>query len=385
MSKSSIYTPQYIVLSVSSLLFTASFTMIIPDLPEYLSSLGGEDYKGWIIALFTLTAGLSRPFSGKLADTIGRLPVMFFGVLMAATASFLYPIMTTVASFLLLRFVHGFSTGFQPTGIMAYVADIIPADRRGEAVGFLGFFNGIGMSLGPTFGGEITRNFSFHITAYCSSVFAIVSILILFGMKETLHKKVKFSFALLKVKSNEWIEPRTFPATIVMALFMFSYGMILIIIPDFSVHLGLENKGLFFTFYTIAGLMVRFFAGKVSDTYGRVSILKVGCLLMILATVCLGFSQNIVQMLISAVIYGVAQGITSSTVMAWTIDLSLPDFKGRAVATVAIALEFGIGMGALVAAKIYSNDAKMFPYAFWSASFFALLATLYLFFVYKKK
>ena len=53
--------------------------MIIPELPSYLSSLGGEDYKGFIIALFTLTAGISRPFSGKLADTIGRIPVIIVG------------------------------------------------------------------------------------------------------------------------------------------------------------------------------------------------------------------------------------------------------------------------------------------------------------------
>ena len=52
--------------------------MIIPELPAFLTSLGGEDYKGLIIALFTLTAGISRPFSGKLADTIGRVPIILF-------------------------------------------------------------------------------------------------------------------------------------------------------------------------------------------------------------------------------------------------------------------------------------------------------------------
>ncbi len=50
--------------------------MLIPELPSYLSNLGGSEYKGLIIALFTLTAGLSRPFSGKLTDTIGRKPVL---------------------------------------------------------------------------------------------------------------------------------------------------------------------------------------------------------------------------------------------------------------------------------------------------------------------
>jgi MFS family permease len=51
--------------------------MMIPELSGYLSGLGGADYKGLIIALFTLTAMISRPYSGKLSDTIGRILLCF--------------------------------------------------------------------------------------------------------------------------------------------------------------------------------------------------------------------------------------------------------------------------------------------------------------------
>ncbi|MCB0677887.1 MAG: MFS transporter, partial [Saprospiraceae bacterium] len=121
-----LYTRQFLILCLSHALFGASFTMIIPELPAYLSSLGGEDYKGLIISLFTLTAGLSRPFSGKLTDTIGRVPVMVIGTLVCVVCSLLYPFLSSVAGFLLLRLFHGFSTGFKPTASTAYVADIVP-------------------------------------------------------------------------------------------------------------------------------------------------------------------------------------------------------------------------------------------------------------------
>ena len=79
MSNNELYTRPFLLLCASHALFAASFNMMIPELPSYLASLGGADYKGLIIALFTITAGVSRPFSGKLADTIGRLPVMYVG------------------------------------------------------------------------------------------------------------------------------------------------------------------------------------------------------------------------------------------------------------------------------------------------------------------
>src|SRR5687768_18566604 len=104
----SIYNTKFWLLCASSFLFSSSFNMLIPELPAYLSSLGGSGYKGYIIGLFTLTAGLSRPFSGRLTDTIGRVPVMAIGSFVCVVCILLYQLLSTVAWFLLLRLFHGF-------------------------------------------------------------------------------------------------------------------------------------------------------------------------------------------------------------------------------------------------------------------------------------
>src|ERR1044071_970735 len=91
---------QFWLICLSSLLFFASFNMIVPELSGYLTSLGGAEYKGFIISLFTVTAMLSRPFSGKLADRLGRKPVIMFGSMVCLICSLFYPILTTVSGFL---------------------------------------------------------------------------------------------------------------------------------------------------------------------------------------------------------------------------------------------------------------------------------------------
>src|SRR5215207_1400988 len=146
------YTLKFWLLCASSFLFSSSFNMLIPELPAYLSSLGGTAYKGYIIALFTLTAGLSRPFSGRLTDTIGRVPVMAIGSIVCFVCGFLYPLFATVSGFLLLRLFHGFSTGFKPTATSAYIADIIPSNRWGEAMGIHGLCFSTGLAIGPAIG-----------------------------------------------------------------------------------------------------------------------------------------------------------------------------------------------------------------------------------------
>ena len=118
----SIYTSQFWLLCLSNFLFSASFQMMIPELPDYLKSMGGKEYIGYIIALFTLTAGFARPFSGKLTDTIGRVPIMAFGSIVCFICGGIYPFVHTVFGFLLLRFLHGFSTGTKPTATAASTA-----------------------------------------------------------------------------------------------------------------------------------------------------------------------------------------------------------------------------------------------------------------------
>ena len=63
---------------------------------------------------------------------------MVFGSLVCFVCGFFYPWALTVTGFLGLRLLHGFSTGFKPTGTAAFIADIVPVERRGEAMGLLG-------------------------------------------------------------------------------------------------------------------------------------------------------------------------------------------------------------------------------------------------------
>ena len=384
-SKGKMYTLQFWLLCTSNLLFSASFNMMIPELPAYLTSLGGADYKGYIIGLFTLMAGLSRPFSGKLTDTVGRVPVMVFGSVVCVICSLLYPLISSVGAFLLLRFFHGFSTGFKPTGTAAYVADMVPVNRRVEAMGMVGLFSTIGLSLGPSIGGSIANLWGIITMFQVSAVFALLSVVILIGMKETLHNRQRFKPALLKVSRQEIFEPLVLAPVVITFLTYFSYGALLTIIPDFSDHLGLQNKGLFFTFFTASSIGIRLLAGKASDKYGRVPLLKISATLMALSMLMIAWANSPAFLLAGALVYGTALGINSPAVTAWTIDLGLPEHRGRALGSMYIALEAGIGLGAFFSAEWYNNDAANFPRVFYIMAIVTILATIYLMFIYRNK
>lgn len=373
----SIYTLPFALLCLSSLLFSASFNMIIPELPNYLSRLGGAEHKGLIIALFTLTAGISRPFSGKLTDKWGRVPVMAVGSFVCFLCGFLYPVISSVAGFFLLRLIHGFSTGFKPTATSAYIADIIPQKRWGEALGMHGLCFSIGGAIGPAVGSYIALAYGINPMFYISSLFALLSIVIVMNMKETLQTKAKFNRSMLKISRHEILEWRVLPAGIVTLLAYTGYGVILTLIPDWSEHLGIANKGLFFLAYTLSSIAIRFVSGKVADRHGRIPVMIVGLFIISLSVLLLGLGDSINGLIFGAVIYGIGTGILSPAVNAWTIDLSLPQHRGKAMATMYIALEVGIGGGALLAGYVYHDEISRIPGIFIANSAVILMAFFY--------
>jgi MFS family permease len=357
--------------------------MLIPELPAYLSSMGGAEYKGYIIGLFTITAGIARPFSGKLTDKIGRVPVMAIGSLVCVVCGLLYPLLTTVAGFLWLRLFHGFSTGFKPTATAAYVADIVPANRWGEAMGIHGLCFSTGLAIGPAIGSELTEQFSINAMFYCSSFIALFSIIILMNMKETLTKKEPFSFSMLKMNRSELIELRVLPGALITLLSYLSYGAILTVISDWGSHLGVANKGLFFMVFTISSLLIRFLSGRLSDRIGRVKIIKSSLFLLVIAMILIARANSAMALMFASAVYGIATGMLSPAITAWIVDLSHPDYRGKAIATMYIALEAGIGLGAFVAGALFVSDVAMIPLTFYVIGSLTMLALLYLQFIYK--
>jgi MFS family permease len=369
------------MLCVSSLLFFASFNMIIPELPAYLTSLGGADYKGLIISLFTITAMISRPFSGKIADKVGRIPAMLIGIGVCMVISLLYPLLTSVSGFLLLRLVHGFSTGFSPTGATAYLSDIIPQHKRGEAMGLLGTAGTVGMASGLAIGPSIANDFGLDVMFYCSSATAVLSIAFLMGIKETLPVRKGFSTDVFKIHKRDLFEPKVLVPCLVMMLATYAYGAVFTVVPDFCLHLGIQNKGLPFVFLTVFSLSIRLIAGKASDKYGRRSVVIISTLIIAAAMLILALSTTPVMLITAIAMYGLAQGMTSPTLLAWATDLSDEKHRGRGIASLYIFMELGIGVGAFASGFIYANDADNFFVTFLTCSLLAVTAFIYLIFL----
>ncbi len=128
-------------------------TAIVPMLPVYIRHLGGSDFlAGLVMASFFAAGVLFQYPTGRLADRIGRRPVLVAGLAVYGLASlaFLAPIVPGMA--ILLRGLQGLGAGAAAVASLAMISGAVAVERRGRA--FASIYAGeiAGMAVGPLIG-----------------------------------------------------------------------------------------------------------------------------------------------------------------------------------------------------------------------------------------
>jgi MFS family permease len=372
------YGSNFWLMSLSMFFFMMSFNLIMPELNGFLTALGSSELKGLIITLFTISAGISRPFSGKIADLVGRKTSIYIGIIICILVSLTYPIAQSLLFFFVLRFLHGFSAGFMPTGATTLVTDVLPEKSRGQAMGIWGTFISLGIGLGQALGSWIFMQSNYTVLFGFSGFICLISLVLATFVKETLKEKQPFKLRVLRIEWKDVVEPTVFPAAVVMFLTAASSGIIFVITPDISNFLGINNKGWFFGVYVISTILIRLFSGSLSDRIGRRKTLLIGNLFLITAMLLIGLSTSINSYTFAAIIFGCATGISSPTLFAWTADLSDVTRRGVGAGTMFIALECGIMLGSLSTLFLYDSTLNTILNSFIFGALLALTASIYL-------
>lgn len=380
------YSKNFWLMTFSMFIFMTSFNLILPELNDFITLLDGKKYKGLIISLFTITAAISRPFSGKMADVVGRKSTMYVGALISAFITMLYPLSGTVLFFLILRFFHGFSTGFLPTGATALVTDLLPESRRGHGMGVFGTGISLGIGVGQFLGTPTRDLLGMNGLFAASAILSVLSFLLIIKVRETLESPVPFKASIFRISKNDIVEKQVYPAAVVMFLTAACSGLLFVLSPDMSGYLGIENKGWFFIFYVFSTILIRLTSGKLSDKIGRRQTLLIGTSMLILSMIMVAHADDLFWYTSSSIVFGIATGINSPTLFAWMADLSPIHRRGLGSGTLFIALELGILFGSACTLFLYDSTIQTVSNVFNFGALLSVLALIYLIFhlIYSK-
>jgi len=103
---------------------------------------------GQLAAATFITWGITAPLVGPISDTYGRRPVLLIGLLLMALGVLGSGVAWSYGSLLALRLITGIGSAMLPPTIIAALADNLPPEKVGKAVGFITASSWVGLALG---------------------------------------------------------------------------------------------------------------------------------------------------------------------------------------------------------------------------------------------
>ncbi|MFC5447483.1 MFS transporter [Paenibacillus aestuarii] len=109
----------------------------------------------WTISLYTIVICSCIVIFGRISDRYGRLKIYSMGLALFALASMFCAFSETVMQLILFRVLQGIGAAMLQATSVALITTSVPAIKKGEALGSLATFFGLGHVLGPVAGGII--------------------------------------------------------------------------------------------------------------------------------------------------------------------------------------------------------------------------------------
>ncbi len=140
-------------LMLATALVALDSTVIATAVLTITDSLGGFAQFPWLFSIYLLAQAVTVPIYGKLADTVGRKPVILFGIAMFALGSLLCGVATSMLGLIVFRAVQGIGAGAIQPMTMTIAGDLYTLSERARVQGYLASVWAMSSVAGPLLGG----------------------------------------------------------------------------------------------------------------------------------------------------------------------------------------------------------------------------------------
>lgn len=348
----------FILLTLSNFLLCITYYALISTLPIYLAvNLHADNSAiGIVLAVYTIASVLVRPFSGFALDKFGR-KMIFLAALILYTAVFVgYIVAISIAFITLLRFIQGLGWGVATISGATMAVDIMPANKRGEGIGFYSLSTTLGMSVGPIIGLFIARQWDYMAMFW--GLLLISSLGALSGYLVKIPRNATPAIANLNLNLHNLFEPKALSSSFNLLIVMMAYGGLLSFVALYGREVGVQNTSLFFLIFAIGIAISRITVGKVFDKHGPARILTLCLILDIFGFAMLALLKTPMGYFASAMIIGFGNGVVFPVFQTMVNNLAEPSHRGAANSTLYTALDLGMGSG-MVAVGIISEHTSL--------------------------
>jgi MFS family permease len=334
--------------------------------------------------------------AGRLADRVGRKPLLLLGWLAALPIPFMIIFAPSWWWVVLANVLLGVNQGLAWTITVTSKIDLVGARSRGFALGINEFSGYAGVAVGGFVGGLLSSIYGPNVAPF---VFMLVVTLVFFGISRFLiHETLPFTHLEQAQRTRAQAEPRaaeapahdpaTAPLPSLRAIFAlttwgdrtlaaasqaglvekFTDTLAWGLFPLYfaSRGLSLASIGALVAVYTGVWAALQIFTGYLTDRIGRKWPIVAGMWLAAAGITLVGLSDGLPGWISGATLMGVGMALLYPTLLATVSDVAHPRWRGSALGVYRLWRDSGYALGALVIGAI--ADAFGLLAGFWFAA-----------------
>ncbi len=269
-------TPAFLLVAGSSFLSFVALSSLLPVLPRFAEGpLGaGSVAVGLSVGMSSVSAILSQPLFGRIADRYGRRPLVIGGPALLALVTAFYVPADSIVALLALRFVAGVGEGMILVGGISAISDMAPEKRRGEAMSYFTLALYGGLALGPLFGELVLGDTHFDRVWLVAAIVAAVAVLAAVLTPETRP-------AGNHSHSGRIVHRAAILPGLVLVSALLGFGAFNAFIALYALELGLGGGGPLFMLFAAIVVGVRLFGARLPDVLGAQRAVRIALVVLV--------------------------------------------------------------------------------------------------------
>jgi MFS family permease len=365
-----LFTREFFTMCAFTFLVFFSMFILLPTIPFRVIDEGGsEALAGTFLGLLTYSSALSALFTGALSDHVGRRRQLLVCSIAVALLSLSYGFASVTAR-LFLVVLHGIFWSGLLLAQSSFMQNVMPPARRGEGLAYWGMATLLAVSIAPRAGFWLYEMGWIPLTltvALLNVVMAAIS----WSLREDAHDNDWPTLAELMSSLNF----RVWRLSLALMMYSFAYGGLMSFSALLAVERNVEPKEIFLTAMAFTNFLSRPVSARFVDRIGHAKVFRACVALIPVGLLILVFAHTKMQMLVSAVIFGLAYGNAHPAFTAYVIENVDARARGGALGGILAAFDLGIGTGSVVTGFLVHRAS--FEVAFVIAALLSALSLPY--------
>lgn len=369
MAEKKIYSGPILVLALVQLVESVAIGIPASYFPNYITNLGATVASiGLFTSSFMLASAIMSPKMGGLSDTYGRKKLMMAGIFGDVVFGILQGIVPSWTWLLLIRVINGAVSGAAMISVNALLIDIVDPEKRGEASGFVMSMRMVGHQIGPLFGGLIqwigvsmglTLLWSFRVPYFVDSILALIALVLVAWKIEEPERASPVPTGMGAMASGGKKVPLSFSFK-VMLVYAFANGVGIgfampLMVLFYGDKFGLQpiGIGMIISVSGLVGLFASWFAGRLSDKFGRKPLIAAGNVVSRTCGFVLPLTGSVTQAVGVVGLRSVGANVSMPAQRALLADIAPAENRGRYFGIFGTAFTAGMVAGPIFGTYIY--------------------------------